>query len=288
MAFIGLGNMGSAMARNLVGAGHKLTVYNRSRAKAEALGGDVRIASTPGEAVRECEAVVTMLADDSAVESVVEGESGIAQGLRSGSVHIGCSTISTALARRLADSHAARGQEYVSAPVFGRPEAAAAKKLLVVAAGKTETVNRCSPVFAAMGRQTFIAGLEPWQANAVKLCGNFMLASMIESFGEAYATVRKAGVDPHLFLDVMSTLFASPIYANYGRLIADDQYEPAGFALRLGFKDIRLAIETARECGSPMPGASLLHDRMLEAIARGMGDIDWSGVARISALHAGL
>jgi len=288
IAFIGLGNMGSAMARNLVGAGHRLTVYNRSRAKAEALGTGVRIASSPGEAVRECEAVVTMLAEDSAVEDVVSGESGIAHGLPNESVHIGCSTISTALARRLADLHAAHGQEYVSAAVFGRPEAAAAKKLLVVAAGKTETVQRCSPVFDAIGRQTFMAGSEPWQANAVKLCGNFLLASMIESFGEAYATLRKADVDPHLFLDVMSALFGSPIYANYGRLIADGRYEPAGFALRLGFKDIRLVLETARECGSPMPGASLLHDRMLEAIARGMGDIDWSGVARISALHAGL
>jgi 3-hydroxyisobutyrate dehydrogenase-like beta-hydroxyacid dehydrogenase len=133
-----------------------------------------------------------------------------------------------------------------------------------------------------------VAGREPWQANAVKLCGNFMIASMIESFGEAYATLRKAEVDPHLFLDVMTALFGSPVYANYGKLIADEKFEPAGFALRLGFKDARLAIETARECASPMPIASLVHDRLLEAIALGMGEIDWSGVARVSAIHAGL
>jgi 3-hydroxyisobutyrate dehydrogenase-like beta-hydroxyacid dehydrogenase len=135
----------------------------------------------------------------------------------------------------------------------GVPKRRAAKRLLVVAAGDGETIERCSPVFDAVGRQTFVGGKEPWQANAVKLCGNLMIASMLESFGEAYATLRKAEVDPHLFLDVMSALFGSPVYANYGKLIADEKFEPAGFALRLGFKDARLAIETARECASPMP-----------------------------------
>jgi 3-hydroxyisobutyrate dehydrogenase-like beta-hydroxyacid dehydrogenase len=288
VAFIGLGNMGSAMARNVIEAGHTLTVYNRSRAKAEALGAAVRIAESPAEAVKNCDVATTMLADDAAVEGVVWGEPGMAQTLPGGAVHVGCSTVSTVLARRLAAGHTARGQKYVSAPVFGRPEAAAAKKLLVVAAGEGETLERCSPVFEAIGRQTFVAGREPWQANAVKLCGNFMIASMLESFGEAYATLRKAEVDPHLFLDVMSALFGSPVYANYGKLIADEKFEPAGFALRLGFKDVRLAIETARECASPMPVASLVHDRLLEAIALGMGEIDWSGVARVSAIHAGL
>jgi 3-hydroxyisobutyrate dehydrogenase-like beta-hydroxyacid dehydrogenase len=268
-------------------AGHELTVYNRSREKAEALGG-IRIASSPAEAARNCDAVITMLSDDSALEQVVWGESGISRGQRTGAVHVGCSTVSTALARRLASGHAERGQKYVSAPVFGRPEAAATKRLLVVAAGDRETVQQLAPIFEAIGRQTFVAGAEPWQANAVKVCGNFMIASMLESFSEAYATLRKAGVDPHLFLDVISTLFGSPVYANYGKLIADDQFEPAGFALRLGFKDARLAIDTARECQSPMPIASLVHDRLLEAMALGMADIDWSGVARVSAKHAGL
>jgi 3-hydroxyisobutyrate dehydrogenase-like beta-hydroxyacid dehydrogenase len=288
LAFIGLGNMGSAMARNLVEAGHRLTVYNRSRAKAEALGADVRIAASPAEAVRACDAAITMLADDAAVLEVVTGDAGIADALARGCVHIGCSTISTALGRRLATEHAAHGQHYISAPVFGRPEAAAAKKLLVVAAGDAAAVERCKPLFDAIGRQTFVAGTEPWQANAVKVCGNFMIASMLESFGEAYATLRKAGVDPHLFLDVMSALFGSPVYAGYGRIIADEKFEPAGFALRLGFKDCRLAIDTARECNAPMPIASVIHDRLLEAIALGMSEIDWSAIARVSARHAGL
>jgi 3-hydroxyisobutyrate dehydrogenase-like beta-hydroxyacid dehydrogenase len=275
------------MARNLIGAGYELTVYNRSRAKAEALGSGVKIAESPADAVRDREVVITMLADVTAVQSVSSGDSGIAHALPKGSVHMGCSTISTSLARSLAAEHAAHGQQYLSAPVFGRPEAALEKKLLVVAAGEEATVKRCAPLFEAIGRQTFVAGTEAWQANAVKLCGNFMLASMLESFGEAYAALRKAEVDPHFFLDVMNALFGSPVYAKYGKMIADEAFQPAGFALHLEFKDTRLAIEAARELGSPLPIASLLHDRFLEAIALGMSEIDWSGVARISALHAG-
>jgi 3-hydroxyisobutyrate dehydrogenase-like beta-hydroxyacid dehydrogenase len=269
LAFIGLGRMGSGMALNLMRAGHELTLYNRSREKAEAIGAPV--ADTPAAACRDCEAAITMLSDDPAVEQVVFGDNGIPQTV----AHIGCSTISTALARRLT----ARGR-YISAPVFGRPDAAEAKKLLLIPAGPPEVVDRFRPVFDAMGRQTFVAGPEPWQANAVKLCGNFMIASMLESFGEAYATLRKASVDPHLFLEVMTALFGSPVYANYGRIIADEAFEPAGFALKLGLKDIRLVLETAFECATPMPIASLLRDRLLDAYAHGQGDSDWSSVAK--------
>jgi 3-hydroxyisobutyrate dehydrogenase-like beta-hydroxyacid dehydrogenase len=277
------------MARNLLRAGHTLTVYNRTRSKAEPLAAEgARVADSPAAAVRECEVVVTMLADDDAVEQAVFGDAGLASGLKAGAVHISSSTISTNLARRLAAEHAKRGQEYLSAPVFGRPEAAEAKKLVVVTAGPTQTVNRCQPVFDAVGRQTFVAGAEPSQANAVKLCGNFMIASMIETFGEAYATLRKANVAPHMFLDVMNALFASPVYANYGRIIADEQFEPAGFALKLGLKDIRLVLETAQECVAPMPVASLIRDHFLSAIALGQGESDWSSLGRIPARHAGL
>jgi 3-hydroxyisobutyrate dehydrogenase-like beta-hydroxyacid dehydrogenase len=289
VSFIGLGKMGSGMARNLLRAGHTVTVYNRTRSKADPLAAEgARVADSPAGAVRDCEVVVTMLADDDAVEQAVFGDGGLASALKAGAIHISSSTISTKLARHLAAEHAKRGQQYVSAPVFGRPEAAQAKQLLVVAAGPTETVNRCQPVFSAIGRQTFVAGAEPSQANAVKLCGNFMIASMIESFGETYATLRKASVAPHLFLDVMNALFASPAYANYGRIIADEQFEPAGFALKLGFKDIRLALETAQECAAPMPVASLIHDHFLSAIAHGQGESDWSSLGRIAARNAGL
>jgi 3-hydroxyisobutyrate dehydrogenase-like beta-hydroxyacid dehydrogenase len=205
-----------------------------------------------------------------------------------GAIHIGSSTISTKLARRLAAEHGKRSQSYVSAPVFGRPDAAEAKKLLVIPAGPSQIVDRCQPVFEAVGRQTFVAGAEPWQGNAVKLCGNFMIASMIESFGEAYATLRKANVEPHLFLEVMMALFSSPVYANYGRIIADQKFEPAGFALKLGLKDMRLALETAQECVAPMPVASLIRDHFLSAMALGDGESDWSSLARVAARNAGL
>jgi 3-hydroxyisobutyrate dehydrogenase-like beta-hydroxyacid dehydrogenase len=279
--------MGSAMARNLLRAGHEVAVYNRSRAKAEALAADgARIAGSPAEACRESEAAITMLADDPALEEVVFGDNGIASALSG--AHISSSTISTAMAHRLAVEHARRGQGFLSAPVFGRPDAAESRKLIVVAGGGQDLIEHFRPVFDAIGRQTFIAGAEPWQANAVKLCGNFMIAGMLEAFAEAFATLRKAGVDPHLFLDTMSTLFASPVYANYGRIIADEKFEPAGFALKLGLKDVRLALETARECAAPMPMASMIHDHMLAALAAGQAEQDWSSLARVAARAAGL
>jgi 3-hydroxyisobutyrate dehydrogenase-like beta-hydroxyacid dehydrogenase len=281
--------MGSAMARNLLRAGHEVTVYNRSREKAEALQADgAKVANSPGEACHGVEAVMTMLADDAAVDGVVFGPQGIAAALERNCVHISHSTISTALARKLAAGHASHGQQYLSVPVFGRPEAADAKKLLVVAAGAPDVIERCRPLFDAIGRQTFVTGAEPWQANAVKVCGNFMIASVMETFGEAFATLRKSSVDPHIFLDIMNSLFASPVYAIYGRIIADEQFEPAGFALKLGLKDVRLALAAAEECSAPMPIASLIRDQFIAAMAQGHGELDWSSVSRVSARNAGL
>lgn len=281
--------MGSGMARNLLRAGHEVVVYNRSREKAEALVADgASVADSPAAACRASEAVMTMLADDQAVEQVVFGENAVASALPAGAVHISCSTISIAMARRLAAEHQRRGQKYLSVPVFGRPEAAESKNLLVVAAGPPEVVEHCRPIFDAIGRQTFIAGSDPSQANAAKLCGNFMIAAVIEAFGEAFATLRKAGVSPHVFLEIMSTLFGSPVYANYGRLIADQKFEPARFALRLGLKDARLVLEAAGEFSSPMPFASIIRDHFLSAMAHGQADLDWSSVSRVAARNAGV
>ena len=281
--------MGSGMARNLLRVGHDVAVYNRSPAKAEALAADgARVVDSPADACRHADAVLTMLADDQAVEELVFGENGIASALATGAVHISHSTISTALARRLATEHRKRGQGYLSVPVFGRPEAAESKKLLVVAAGPAELLDRCQPIFDAIGRQTFVVGPEPWQANAAKLCGNFMIASMIETFGEAIAVLRKATVSPHAFLEIMNALFASPVYSGYGRIIADGKFEPAGFALKLGLKDVRLALETAEECAAPMPLASLLRDQLLSAVANGQVELDWSSVVQVAARNEGL
>jgi 3-hydroxyisobutyrate dehydrogenase-like beta-hydroxyacid dehydrogenase len=293
LAFIGLGNMGSAIARNLLRAGHQVTAFNRTRAKAEALQPDgAQVAASPAEAARNAEVVMTMLADDRAVEEVVFGEGGIAEAMPSGAVHVSHSTISTAMARRLAAEHTRRGQHYLSAPVFGRPEAADAKKLVVVVAGPAAAVERCRPLFDAIGRQTFVLGeglgTEPWTANAAKLCGNFMIASVLETFSEAFATLRKAGVQPPVFLEIVNAMFGSPVYANYGRIIAESKFEPAGFALKLGLKDMRLALALAEECGAPMPFASVIHDQMISAMAHSQAEMDWSSVAQVSARGAGL
>jgi 3-hydroxyisobutyrate dehydrogenase-like beta-hydroxyacid dehydrogenase len=287
IGFIGLGNMGAGMARNLLRAGHRVAGYNRSRDKAEAVAG-IRVADSVADACRDAEAVITMLSDDAALGTVVFGDGGMAASLRPGVAHISSSTISTAMAKLLAAEHANRGQAFLSAPVFGRPEAAEAKKLLVVAAGRADLVERFRPMFDAVGRQVFVAGSEPWQANALKLCGNFMIASMIESFGEAFAHLRKAGVDPHVFLDTMVALFGSPVYANYGGIIADERFDPAGFALPLGLKDVRLVLASAEELAAPMPLASVIRDRLLTAVAMGQQRLDWSSVTRVSAKNAGL
>ena len=287
LAFIGAGSMGSAMARNLLRAGHQVTVYNRTRAHAEPLRDDgAALADSPADAARDAEAILTMLADDHAVEQAVEGFLGA---LAPGAIHIGSSTIGVACSKRLAEKHAARGQIYVAAPVFGRPAAAAAAKLWIVAAGPPEALGRCQPVFDALGRGTSVVGTDPWIANAVKLSGNFLIAAALESMGEAFALVRKSGVDAGQFLEIVNNaLFNSPLYAGYGAAIAKEQFEPAGFKLRLGFKDLRLAQEAAEGAAVPMPLAGVLRDRYLAAMARGEGDLDWAALARISALQAGL
>lgn len=289
LGFIGAGKMGSGMARNLLRAGHAVTVYNRTRAKAEALTSDgAHVADSPAQAARDAEAVFTMLSDDHAVGEAVFGDNGIIAALRKDAVHISSSTISVAFGRRLNDAHSRHGQRFVAANVFGRPEAAEKKQLIVVAAGENSTIEQLRPVFDDIGKKTFIAGNEPWQANAIKLCGNFMIASMLEAFGEAFATMRKAEIDPHVFLEVMGELFGSPVYKNYGQIIADEKFEPAGFALKLGLKDVRQAVEAAQDFGVPMPFASVLIDHFVSALAHGQEKLDWSSVAQVAARSAGL
>ncbi len=289
VGFIGLGQMGSAIALNLVKAGHRVVVYNRTRAKAEALAAQgAEIAESVAEACRR-PVLMTMLADDAAVESVVFGDGNALSGLGQGAVHISMSTIGVALSERLTEAHREAGQSYVAAPVFGRPEAAAAAKLFVVAAGPEAQLARCQPLFDAIGQRTFVVGDKPSSANLVKLSGNFLLAAMIECLGEAFALTRKGGVDPHAYLEILtSTLFSAPAYKTYGTIIANQQYEPAGFAMSLGLKDIRLALAAADALSTPMPVASLVHDHFLSGVAQGGGESDWSALARLAAANAGL
>jgi 3-hydroxyisobutyrate dehydrogenase-like beta-hydroxyacid dehydrogenase len=290
VGFIGLGNMGSAIARNLIKAGHNLTVYNRTRSRAEPFASlGARIAETPSEAAGDAEVLITMLADDAALEGVVFAPGNAIQALPSGALHISMSTISVALSRRLAEAHEERKQHYVAATVFGRPDVAAAGKLWVVAGGPSEPIQRCQPLFDAIGQKTFVAGEEAHAANVIKLAGNFLITTVIESLAEAFAFGRKSGVDPHAFLDILTnSLFPGPVYQTYGTMIASDQFEPPGFKLPLGFKDNRLLLAAAEEATVPMPMASLIHDRFLAALARGLGESDWAAIARVSYDNAGL
>jgi 3-hydroxyisobutyrate dehydrogenase-like beta-hydroxyacid dehydrogenase len=288
--FIGLGAMGSGMARNLIKKGHTLTVYNRTRSRAEALRSEgARVAETAGQTAADAEAVFTMVADDHALEQVVFGPGNLLESLPSGAIHISASTISVQLSRRLAEAHREKGQHYVAAPVFGRPEAAAAAKLFVVAAGPQSLIERCQSLFEALGQKTFVAGAEPSMANVVKLAGNFLITTVIEGLAESFALARKSKVDPGQMLEILTgSLFPAPLYKNYGAMVAHEKFEPVGFKMRLGAKDNRLVLSAAEEVGVPMPMASLVRDHFLAAIAQGMSDDDWAAVARVVYKNAGL
>ena len=290
IGFIGLGSMGSPMARNLIKAGHALTVYNRTRTRAEefqSLGGE--IADTPGKAASDAEALITMLADDHAVEEVIFTPGDALKALPSNAAHISMSTISVDLSRRLAEAHREKQQHYIAAPVFGRPDAAAVAKLFIVAAGPLDQIERCRPAFEAMGQKTFLGGDEAPAANVIKLSGNFLISTVIESLAEAVALVRKSGIDPNAFLEVITgSLFPAPVYRNYGNMIVADKFEPAGFKMPLGLKDNRLLFAAAEAAAVPMPMASLVHDRFIAALAQGLGEADWAAIARVSFRNAGL
>jgi 3-hydroxyisobutyrate dehydrogenase-like beta-hydroxyacid dehydrogenase len=290
VGFIGLGAMGSGMARNLIKAGHNVTVYNRTRSRADELKPDGAIvADTAAQAASGAEAVFTMLADDHALEEITFGAGKLLESLPAGSVHLSASTISVRLSRRLTAAHRERGQHYLAAPVFGRPDAAAAAKLFVVAAGPQFQIERCQPLFSAIGQRTFVAGAEPPMANVVKLAGNFLITTIIEGLAESFALARKSEVDPGQMLEILTgSLFPAPIYKNYGAMVAHEKFEPVGFKLKLGAKDNRLVLSAAEEAGVPMPMASLVRDQFLAAMAQGMAEDDWAAVAKLVYKNAGL
>jgi 3-hydroxyisobutyrate dehydrogenase-like beta-hydroxyacid dehydrogenase len=289
VGFIGLGRMGVGMAVNLLKAGHYLTVYNRTPAKAEAL---VMKGATAASSIADAcrgDAVITMLANDEAVENVVFGRDGVITNLRSGALHVSLSTISVSLSQRLSEEHAKKGQQFVSAPVFGRPEVAAAGQLFVVAAGAPTAMDVAAPLLDVVGKRTFVVSDTPKAANLVKLSGNFLGAAVIESLGEALTLIAKEGIDERRYPEILtSTLFDAPIYRTDGELIAARRFEPAGFAATLGPKDIRLVPAAAEDLRVPMPLASLLRDRFLTLLARGGERLDWSAIGRLPALDAGM
>lgn len=290
IGFIGLGKMGGAIASNLLKADHEVTVWNRSPKKAVPLvtAGAV-LAASPKELAESSDVVITMLADDSALDSVLEGENGVFSGLGSGKLHISMSTIAVSTADALTQEHRLRGLRFVSAPVFGRPEAAAVGKLFIVAAGEATDIDAAAPIFSAVGQRVFSVGTKPSAANVVKLCGNFMILSIIESLAEAMSLSEKGGVPKAKLLEVLTgSLFDAPPFHSYGKALADGRFKPAGFVAPLGLKDMRLVGQFAEAVRVPMPLLGILRDHLLQAIVMEGDEIDWSGIGLAIAKNAGL
>lgn len=290
IGFIGLGNMGAAIAANILSAGHDLTVWNRTAAKARPLvDAGAKLAATPKDAASGQAAVLSMLADDSALDAALIGDTGLIAGLDKGALHVSMSTIAVATADRLTEVHHAHGQRFMCAPVFGRPEAAAAGKLFIVAGGDPADIEFADPVFRAAGQRVFDVGRKPSAASLVKLCGNFMILSAIESMAEAMSLAEKGGVQKSQLLEVLTgSLFNAPIFHSYGKTLVDGRFRPAGFAAPLGLKDMRLAGQSAEALRVPMPLLGVLRNHLLQTIAVEGEDIDWSAIGLSIAKNAGL
>ncbi len=287
IGFIGLGLMGRAMAAHLVRGGHDVTVYNRTSGPAEELAKQGAAIARTAEEACGGDVVLSMLADDEALLEVMIG-SGIVARLPKHAIHVCMATISVPMARELAGLHAAHGSAYVSAPCFGRPEAAAVAKLAFVAAGPHRAIAHVRPLLELMGRKVFVFGEEAALANVVKISANFYIASTIETLGEAFALVRKHGIAPDAYFDFITGVFECYLNRSYGSIIAQEKYSPAGFRLALGLKDVNLALATAEAVNVPLPTASLIRDQMLSAMAKNYGDLDWGAIAAVIAENAGL
>jgi len=288
VGFIGLGAMGSAMVSNLIKAGHEVTVWNRSPGPTEPLASLGAKVVKSADRAAQGDVLFSMLSNDQAVRSVFF-DGGLLDGMDKGTVHVNHATISVALAREMAEAHASRGLDYVAAPVFGRPDVAAAGKLNILVAGRPQVIERVRPLLEAMGSRIWPLGEAPERANVVKLAGNFMLASAIESMAEASALARAHGISAADFLEIMtSTLFAAPAYQGYGRLIAEERYAPPGFALPLGLKDVNLALAAGEAARVPLPFAGAVRDAMIESLASGGEGLDWAALAQVAARRANL
>src|SRR5262249_53105740 len=268
IGFVGLGQMGDGMARRLIDAENDLIVYNRTRSRAEALIPlGAQVADGVRDATTDVDVLITMLSDDHAVEEIVFSPGDALQSLPWNSIHLSMSTISVALSQWLTSAHRAKGQHYVAATVFGRPDVAAAGKLFIMMAGPGDQVERCRPILSALGQKIFDAGEEAANANIIKLAGNFMITAVIESLAESFGLVKKHGLEPRVLLDTLtSSLFTAPVYGTYGNMIVDQKFEPPSFKLPLGMKDNTLVLDAAQSASVPMPLASLVHDHFVEAM----------------------
>ena len=290
VGFVGLGRMGQGIARRVLGGGHDLIVYNRSPGKAaEFAGAGARVASSIAGVCEAREVVITMLADDAALNDVALGPGGLRDSLPAGAIHLAMGTHGVHAIRSLAAAHAEAKQALVAAPVVGRPDVAAAGQLGIVAAGPADAVRRCDALFRVIGRHTFEAGADPQCATAIKLANNFLIGCALESMGEAFSLVRKFGVAPAVLHDVLTNgSFSAPIFKLYGQIMVDEAYEQVGFTAHLALKDANLVLAAADAARVPMPSANAVRDRLLGAIAHGDGEKDWAVLAREQARASGL
>ncbi len=290
ISIVGLGGMGFAMAERLLEIGYTVRVYNRTSEKARPLvDKGATLATPPADAVEIGGIVLTTLSNDEVLEWAVVGEDGFWDALGKNGVHLSMSTISVDLAKALAEKHAEAGSHFVAAPVFGRPVAAAAGMMWIALSGAEEPTNRVRPVLKDLGQAVYEFGDDPAAAHLAKIAGNFMIASAIEAMGEAFALAEKNGVDPAALQAMISdSIFACPIYTNYGNFICDQAFVPPGFKMELARKDIGLGLKAAAASDTPMPLASLLADRFASAVAKGRGEIDWTGMSMNAAEDAGL
>jgi 3-hydroxyisobutyrate dehydrogenase-like beta-hydroxyacid dehydrogenase len=286
---VGLGRMGEAFAENLLSAGYRIIAYDRDKRRAQPLQvGGARTAERLAD-LAACDLVISSLPDDAALETVALGPDGLTGILQPGAVHVSAGTISPELSRRLASAHAVHGQGFVAAPVLGNPDLARTRGLFVLAGGAPQALTRARPVLERLGQRVFVIGDDPGQASLVKLAGNVLTAATLESMGEVFALLRKAGIDPHLAFDVFTgSLFDGRVHKTYGGKIVDERYDPPGMTAPLAVKDLRLALAEAEKLAVPMSVASLVHDRLVAAVARGWAGLDWSALGLLAAADAGL
>ncbi len=290
IGFIGLGRMGQGMATRVLGGGHDLLVYNRTAGKsAELAKAGAKAAGSVAEVCRDRELVISMVADDAALEAITLGPGGVREHLPKGAVYVSMGTHSAGAIQAVDAALKEKGHAFVAAPVLGRPDAAAAGQIVIVCAGPAEALRKCEPVFSILGRKTMEAASAPEAAIAIKLANNFVLGCAVETMAEGFALVRKYGVHPQVFFDVMTEgLFAAPAYKVYGKLIVDSSYDKPGFTVKLGLKDIKLALAAAELVGVPLPSGSVVRDRLVGAIGHGDGDKDWAVLGREQARACGL
>lgn len=290
VGFIGLGRMGQGMASRVLGGGHELLVYNRTAGKAADLAkAGAKVAGSVAEVCTDRELVISMVADDTALEAVTLGPGGVREHLATGAIYCSMGTHSAGAIQAVDAALKANGQTFVAAPVLGRPDAAAAGQIVIVCGGPADALKKCDPAFSVMGRKTMEAASAPEAAIAIKLANNFVLGCAVETMAEAFALVRKYGVQPQVFYDVMTEgLFAAPAYKVYGKLIVDSSYDKPGFTVKLGLKDIKLALAAAELVGVPLPSGSVVRDRLVGALGHHEGDKDWAVLGREAARSCGL